>query len=149
MIRVREFWLTDLDKIDPLYGESHLITKRKSLESDSSWTVFDDDEILCCGGILDDGTGVGTAWLCVDKCVQHNRRRISQLLKLCHFSIDSIMNGRKLRRIQASVYLSNVNALMFAYKLGFKGEGVLKYLGPNGEDAMILACYGEQADGGV
>lgn len=146
MIRVREFWLTDLDRIDPLYGESHAITKRQNLESNSSWTVFDNDEILCCGGILDDGSGVGTAWLCVDKGIEHSHRRISNLLKLCRFTIDSVMCQKKLRRIQATAFTSNAPALMFAYKLGFKAEGLLKYLGPNGEDAVMLACYGEIAD---
>lgn len=147
MIDARQFELDDLDLISPIESAvPHGISKGEYLLNGICWTIVDDGQVIACGGVMYTSPGVGTAWMHTDKCITQPRCRILGTFYRAYNTIINAHARLDLRRIQAVAFVDNPKDVRWLMRLGFASEGVMKYMGPNGEHAIMFAHYMEEDD---
>jgi len=105
-----------------------------SIDPNLSWSFYDDNALVACGGFVQLWFGVYEAWVHVldyDTFLSYKiclikkfRREISQL---------------DYHRLQATVNEKTINYQKFMHLLGFTVEGTLKFYGPTKDNHIMFA----------
>ena len=128
--------LEPITRIEMLYNDDR--EEVKTLE-EATWkyvTLFDEDTILCFGGVHLLWKGVGECWIMLSN---EGKLKPLTVAKYTIKLFDDIMSKDSLVRMQASVSASDPKAISFAKWLGFEVEGLMKKYGPDGNDYYRLA----------
>lgn len=107
-----------------------------------SMTLFADEKILVCAGIVLLWDGVGSAWTLTSIYVDQYPVFFCKQIRLWMFRT---MKDCKLWRIEANVHVDNEISLKWIERLGFEREGLMKMYGPNKGDYYRFAlCQPQQ-----
>ena len=137
MLRIEAFRKEHLDQINLDYELSDE-TKSTFMPNGqvTGVTLFDEDTILCFGGVHLLWKGVGECWIMLSN---EGRLKPLTVAKYTIKLFDDIMSKDSLIRMQASVSASDPKAISFAKWLGFEVEGLMRKYGPDGNDYYRLA----------
>ena len=97
-------------------------------------TVFDDDRVVLCGGIIVQAPERGECWALV---AEGSGRYMHWL----HFAVKRFITMQRWKRLEASVPQGFGQGCRWVRLLGFSFEGELKNYGPNGETYLRFARY--------
>lgn len=103
-----------------------------------SVSLFLEDTLVACIGIVLSSTGVGAAWARVTDEVE---KCPLQFTRYVHRFIENAAEEFHLRRIEVLVdkkFYKSINWLLF---LGFEREGLLRKVNPDGSDSYIMALF--------
>ena len=101
-----------------------------------AYTLFINDHIIGCGGLVHMGWKRAEAWLLLSGLV-YDYPRIAAKAIIENF--NDLIKEHKLKRIQALVHPDFVLGKQFIERLGFEAEGTLRAFGPNNEDLIMYA----------
>lgn len=101
-----------------------------------SYSLFVDDKIIGCGGVILFGYNRGECWMLVSSEIKKYKKTVFKAVKE---HLDLIVKTNNLRRLQTVVVADYEDGKKFIERLGFKPEGLLKKYGPNGEDFLMYA----------
>lgn len=98
-----------------------------------SYTIFDDDKVLCCGGLAQYWPGRSEAWIVCDRKIGSKFIRVHKLVK-------RFLDSAPEKRIEASVDVNSRRSHRWMQALGFKVEAInlVGYL-PGGGTADLYA----------
>lgn len=97
----------------------------------TGYTLYQDKDILCIGGIHGLWNGVGEAWFLIGKEGYDNPKSVA---KHTFFMFEHLQQEYGFIRVQASVAKKDRKAIRFVEWLGFKNEGIMEKYGPDGLD---------------
>lgn len=100
-----------------------------------AWTLFEEEEIVACGGFVLEGWKTGTGWLFLSSLFY---KRVLSCYRIIKAKIKEVEEQFNLQRLQVYVVTGRPKALDLAERLGFEAEGVLRHFGPEKEDMFIL-----------
>jgi len=101
-----------------------------------SVTLWHEDQLVGCGGVVVLRPGVGEAWVMGGPEVHKHGR---QVYKTCKRALDAAENIFRLRRMQATVLANQDKWIHFAQRMGFDIEGRLRKYGPDEQDYLMMA----------
>jgi L-amino acid N-acyltransferase YncA len=101
-----------------------------------SFTLLVEDKIVGSAGVVLHSEGRGEAWALLSSLF-FNYKKTS--LKYIKNKLSVIAENYSLRRVQILVDPNNLKALIFAERLGFQQEGLLRAYGSNGEDYFMFS----------
>lgn len=95
-------------------------------------TVFDRDQIVLCGGILEQAPGRGECWALMAADAGKHMRWL-------HYAVKRFLAIQHWQRLEASVEESFGEGCRWVELLGFEYEGKMKGYGLNGETHLRYA----------
>ena len=102
-----------------------------------AYTLVIDGEIVGCAGVVLMDWNRGEAWTLLSSLFYKYKKTVFKAIKN---NLESIINDKKLRRVQAIVYDGTEKICgNFLEHLGFSWEAKHRKYGPNGEDVHIYA----------
>lgn len=118
-------------------SEAELLCKGLGYEGSNSFSAYDGEKIIGCGGVKLLCDGIGEGWAIPTIHVLKHKREIIQL---CLAGLQIILETNpELRRIQAVILAGFDAGDRLAEILGFQYEGLLRKYGKNGEDYKMFA----------
>lgn len=97
-----------------------------------AWSIFDNGQILACGGIHLDHEQCGTVWSLLLPATGKRMRYVHRIATYA-------LNTSALRRLQAHASPTFAPALRWLEMLGFDYEGRMRKFTPNGSDMLLFA----------
>jgi hypothetical protein len=97
-------------------------------------TVFDQDRVVLCGGVIMQAPGRGECWALMTEGA-------GKYMHWLHFAAKRFISIQRWRRLEASVPQGFGQGCRWVKLLGFSFEGELKNYGPQGETYLRFARY--------
>ncbi len=109
----------------------------KAVEDEISFTVLCNGVICAIFGLLIPWEGRGQGWAFIG----HNtpRRAWPEITQRLLVSMQQLMKGLRLNRLEISVAADHDAAIHWAERLGFTREGKMVKYGPDGSDFFLYA----------
>ncbi len=127
ILQLRDFELNKLE-----YIQKHVAIYEQGI----GYSLFDDDKLICCAGVLFLCDGVGEVWIMCDICVKHYIRELYSYVKLY---LGRMIERYKLHRVQAHVLADYEAGQRFLSRMAFEKEGLLKKYDQHKEDYFLYA----------
>jgi len=102
----------------------------------TSYSCFDGDKLIGCGGIRILWKGVGEGWVLFSPDVVNYKKSI---YKVVSRYLKKIIEAQDLHRVQAHVRCDWPIAFNFVKNLGFEIEGKKRKFNPDGTDSFLYA----------
>lgn len=96
------------------------------------FTAFDGMQVIACAGVIPQWKGRAQAWSLLAFHVEHYRFGI-------HRAVKRFLMGYHMRRIECTVDPRSARAKVWAERLGFNSEGLMRGYTPNGDDMELYA----------
>ena len=114
-------------------AEIAIVTPRRAelMESTYAYSIFDADEPLLCGGVLET-EGTGMLWAFVSGDAGRRMVTVSRM-------VDRFLTLAHLRRIETSVRAGFEEGCRWMGILGFEHEGLMRKFGADGSDHIRYA----------
>lgn len=96
-----------------------------------AYTVWLDNDILACGGMVIPWAGLGHVWAVLAPLALEHTMIIHRIAKR---QLHSVIKEHGLRRVEATVMKDFEVGQEWLYSLGFVYDGFAEAYGPNGED---------------
>ena len=137
MLRLRPFKIDDVFKVQldyelPREGRCSLV-EHPNIDA---FTLEDDDEILAVGGAHIMWPGVAEAWVLVSPSGKQHGRLFARYAKR---RFEGMLKENSIRRMQATIHVTDEPAMRFVEWLGFEREGLMRKYGVEGEDYIRVA----------
>lgn len=97
-----------------------------------AWAALDGEDVIACAGIVQVHEQRGMAW------AMFSERALCQF-KLIHRVVRAVLEGTQWRRIEMTVDVRHSAAIQWAERLGFKREGLMRAVTPDGRDCFLYA----------
>lgn len=105
-----------------------------------AFTGLVDGEVGGCAGVVLFWPGVGEAWAVL---TETGREHPVQATELVRTGLRTVIDGMRLRRVQADVSADFLPGHRWIRLLGFSYEGTMPRYGPNGEDFVRYVMFPE------
>lgn len=118
-------------KYSPVWFDARA-TARSHLTGDAL-SGFIDERLAACAGIMGFWPGVGEAWAILTDVGRAHPMLVHRAIR---DGLRAIMRERQYRRIQADVYRDFEVGRIWAVRLGFRKESVMRAYAPDGKDMV-------------
>lgn len=102
----------------------------------TSYAAVDNDVTIAVLGVVNGGFGAGQAWMIGSVDVP---KYIRMLTELCVIALEDSEKNMGLHRVQAEVLVSKPKWIIWAKKLGFEKEGIMRKYTLTKEDCVLMA----------
>jgi RimJ/RimL family protein N-acetyltransferase len=106
------------------------------VEGSTAFSMVDGDQVLACGGVIRQWSGVGIWWLIVGQEAKKHPRR---LLLVCIEMMEKVRAKGHFHRFQLYVNPDEPRHIRFAEALGFTFEGRMIKHTLDGKDHLLYA----------
>lgn len=144
MIQVEQFYKEDAQELK----ESESINLLVTLPTDNkinvfqiyeqypnNFTMFYNDQVKFCGGVVDIWNGMGEMWMILNKDLDGCK---FEIIRTIRYEVDNLFDTQY-HRLQATIDCANDAAIRFVEWLGFKREGVLRKYSHDRKDYYMYA----------
>ncbi len=126
-VREQDLWLS---------GQDWETAAKGWKDGGPAFTLVIDGELVGCGGVVLMPWQCGEAWTLFSTLFFKHYRTAYKVIKE---NLERVIKERKLKRVQSLVNPEHEGACRFIEHLGFQCEGLLRKVGPNGEDLLIFS----------